>query len=64
MGALGVFASKFWGPLRACVPLAAGLGDLPALPFQIANWASAAAWAFLLLAPGAFGFTALRTWTG
>jgi membrane protein DedA with SNARE-associated domain len=63
-GALGVFMSKFWGPLRASVPLAAGLGGLPGAPFQIANWASAAVWAFGLLAPGAFGLEALRRWTG
>ncbi len=62
-GALGVFASKFWGPLRAAVPIAAGVGGLPNLPFQIANWASAALWAFVLLAPGSFGLEAIRRWT-
>jgi membrane protein DedA with SNARE-associated domain len=62
-GAIGVFASKFWGPLRASVPITAGLGGLPNLPFQIVNWTSAAIWSFLLLAPGAFGVEALRRWT-
>jgi membrane protein DedA with SNARE-associated domain len=63
-GALGVFASKFWGPLRASVPIAAGLGGLPEIPFQIANWTSAALWSFLLLAPGAFGIQAILRWGG
>jgi membrane protein DedA with SNARE-associated domain len=56
MGEFGVFASKSWGALRASVPLAAGLGNLPMLPFQVANWASATLWALFLLAPGAFGW--------
>ena len=62
-GALGVFASKFWGPLRAAIPIAAGVGGVPNLPFQIANWASAALWSFVLLAPGSFAFEAIQRWT-
>ena len=54
-GALGVFFGRFIGPLRATVPLAAGACTMPQIPFQIANWLSAAAWAFLTLAPGTLG---------
>ena len=61
-GALGVFGGRFLGPLRATVPLIAGLVAMPALPFQAANWSSALVWAFLVLAPGAFGVDALRDW--
>ena len=61
-GALGVFVGRFLGPLRATVPLIAGLAAMPFLPFQAANWTSALVWAFLILAPGAFGIGALRDW--
>ena len=54
-GALGVFFGRFIGPLRATVPLAAGACTMPQIPFQLANWLSAAAWAFLTLAPGTWG---------
>ena len=61
-GAFGVFGGRFLGPLRATVPLIAGLAAMPLLPFQAANWTSALVWAFLILAPGAFGMGALRDW--
>ena len=61
-GAVGVFLGRFLGPLRATVPLIAGLAAMPWLPFQAANWASALVWSFLLLAPGAFGIDAVRGW--
>ncbi|RYC31610.1 DedA family protein [Lichenibacterium minor] len=61
-GAVGVFLGRFLGPLRATVPLIAGLAAMPALPFQAANWTSALVWAFLVLAPGAFGVDAVRGW--
>ena len=51
-GAFGVFLGRFSGPLRAFVPLAAGLTDVPQWQFQLANVASALLWAFLLLSPG------------
>jgi membrane protein DedA with SNARE-associated domain len=63
-GLFGVFISKFFGPLRAAVPLAAGIAQMPALPFQIANWASAVTWSLLTLAPGAFGLPHLARWIG
>ncbi len=61
-GAAGVFAGRFLGPLRATVPLIAGLCRMPWFPFQVANWTSAPVWAFLVLAPGALGIEALKGW--
>jgi membrane protein DedA with SNARE-associated domain len=51
-GVFGVFLGRFTGPLRAVVPLAAGIGAMPLMPFQIANFTSAVIWAVGLLAPG------------
>lgn len=56
-GAWGVFIGRFSGPLRAFVPLAAGVFHLSQLRFQAANVSSAAIWSFVVLAPGqAVGF--------
>jgi membrane protein DedA with SNARE-associated domain len=38
MGLLGIFVGRFSGPLRASVPLIAGILNMPYLPFQIANF--------------------------
>ena len=46
---------RFSGPLRASVPIVAGIIEMPWLKFQIANWGSAFLWAFVLLSPGTFG---------
>lgn len=54
-GAPGVFIGRFFGPLRASVPLVAGICAMPAIPFQTANVLSAMVWAAAILAPGAFG---------
>ena len=54
-GALGVFGGRFFGPLRAAVPLAAGACQMPRAPFQFANWTSAFAWATTTLTPGIIG---------
>ena len=51
-GVFGVFIGRFSGPLRSIVPLAAGMGAMPFVPFQIANITSAAVWAVGLMAPG------------
>ena len=51
-GTLGVFFGRFFGPLRAAVPLAAGICEMPPLAFQLANAASAIVWATGILAPG------------
>jgi membrane protein DedA with SNARE-associated domain len=52
-GVWGIFFGRFFGPLRAIVPLVAGIFEMPRLLFQVANVASAMVWAFGLLAPGA-----------
>jgi membrane protein DedA with SNARE-associated domain len=54
-GMLAVFVGRFFGPLRAVVPLIAGLNAMPWLSFQIANVASAALWAAGILLPGFIG---------
>lgn len=61
-GALAVFFGRFFGPLRAGVPLAAGAARMDQTPFQIANWLSAPVWATGLLAPGAFGAEWVTRW--
>lgn len=54
-GLLAVFVGRFFGPLRAVVPIVAGLYEMPWLRFQAANLASAALWALGILMPGFFG---------
>ncbi|MGV3346236.1 DedA family protein [Enterobacteriaceae bacterium LUAb1] len=63
-GTLGVFFGRFLGPLRATVPLVAGMCRMRALPFQVANLFSALLWAFGMLAPGAFGLPWLTKLAG
>jgi membrane protein DedA with SNARE-associated domain len=48
-GVWAIFIGKFFGPLRAFVPLAAGLFEMPRAVFQIADMTSAVVWAFVLL---------------
>ena len=48
-GFLAVFLGRFIGPLRATVPLVAGVSAMPLLSFQFANVTSAAIWAGTLL---------------
>lgn len=52
-GTLAIFLGRFTGPLRATVPLVAGMSELEFWPFMVANTASALIWAYALLAPGA-----------
>jgi membrane protein DedA with SNARE-associated domain len=54
-GVLAIFIGRFFGPLRASVPLVAGIFGMPWWSFQIANFTSAFVWAAVLLAPGTFG---------
>ena len=54
-GVWAVVIGRFSGPLRASVPIVAGIIEMPWLKFQIANWGSAALWAVVLLSPGAYG---------
>lgn len=58
-GIYAIFIGRFFGPLRASVPLLAGILEMPFVPFQLANFGSAFVWAAVLLAPGAFGFKLL-----
>jgi membrane protein DedA with SNARE-associated domain len=51
-GALGIFIGRFSGPLRASVPLAAGIFAMPFWRFQAANFASAFVWVAVLLTLG------------
>lgn len=52
-GAPGVFIGRFFGPLRAVVPLAAGIARMRSGPFWAANVASAVIWAPAVMLPGA-----------
>jgi membrane protein DedA with SNARE-associated domain len=51
-GALGIFIGRFFGPLRAAVPLVAGIFLMPWWRFQIANFVSAFVWVAVLLTVG------------
>ncbi|WP_443478240.1 DedA family protein [Novosphingobium aerophilum] len=51
-GFAAVFMGRFLGPIRATVPLVAGVLAMPGRPFQIANIASATLWVPLMFAPG------------
>jgi len=48
-GVPSIFIGRFFGPLRASVPLAAGIFEMPYWRFQIANFVSALVWAAALL---------------
>lgn len=61
-GTLGVFVGRFSGPLRASMPLVAGICDMSPVAFQLANVTSAVIWAAGILAPGAFGLKWLQGW--
>src|SRR5215469_18644217 len=51
-GIPGIFIGRFFGPLRASVPLVAGILTMPYWQFQIANFTSAFVWAAVLLELG------------
>jgi len=51
-GVLGIFIGRFFGPLRASVPLVAGIFKMPYWRFQFANFTSAFVWAGVLLTLG------------
>jgi membrane protein DedA with SNARE-associated domain len=48
-GVPSIFIGRFFGPLRASVPLAAGIFEMPYWHFQIANFVSALVWSAALL---------------
>jgi membrane protein DedA with SNARE-associated domain len=51
-GVPGIFIGRFFGPLRASVPLIAGIFEMPFWRFQVANFSSALVWAAVLLTIG------------
>lgn len=53
-GFAAVFMGRFMGPVRATVPLVAGILAMPRHVFQIANVTSAVLWVAVMLAPGYF----------
>jgi membrane protein DedA with SNARE-associated domain len=63
-GAVGVFLGHFFGPLRAVVPVVAGVYAMPQVPFQIANVASSLIWATGILAPGYLGMKPILEYFG
>jgi membrane protein DedA with SNARE-associated domain len=54
-GALAIFIGRFSGPLRASVPIVAGMLGMPQKTFQIANFTSALIWVAVLLELGDVG---------
>jgi membrane protein DedA with SNARE-associated domain len=58
-GAFGVFLGHFFGPVRAVIPVVAGMYELKPILFWSANIASSLLWAFGVMAPGAFGIKSL-----
>jgi membrane protein DedA with SNARE-associated domain len=63
-GAVGVFLGHFFGPLRAVVPVVAGVYAMPQIPFQIANILSSTLWSTGILAPGYLGIKPLLQYFG
>ena len=53
---LAIFIGQFFGPLRAVVPLMAGIFAMPYWPFQLANVTSAFVWAAVVLGLSGLGF--------
>lgn len=51
-GVYAIFIGRFFGPLRASVPLIAGIFEMPYWRFQLANFSSAFVWAAVLLTIG------------
>lgn len=51
-GFLSIFFGRFLGPVRATIPLVAGVMEMAGKPFQIANLLSALLWVPLMFAPG------------
>lgn len=59
-GGKSIFIGRFFGPVRAVVPLVAGMMDMPAHRFWLANIASALIWAPMLTLPGIFAVSAWK----
>jgi membrane protein DedA with SNARE-associated domain len=52
-GGKSVFLGRFLGPVRAVVPVVAGMSGMPVLGFTVVNLLSAVAWSAAHLLPGA-----------
>jgi membrane protein DedA with SNARE-associated domain len=63
-GIWAIFLGRFTGPLRATVPIVAGISQMEFVPFQISNVSSALLWAAILIALGAMGTAALGHFGG
>jgi membrane protein DedA with SNARE-associated domain len=63
-GVWAIVLARFSGPLRASVPIVAGIAQMPQWSFQIANWLSAFLWAAVLLSPGSWGMEYWLKWFG
>ena len=59
-GGKSIFIGRFFGPLRAVIPLVAGISKMSAGRFWFANILSALVWAPALLLPGIFTVAGLR----
>jgi membrane protein DedA with SNARE-associated domain len=59
-GALAIFIGRFSGPLRATVPIIAGVFAMPYGRLQVANFSSAFVWAGVLLTLGDITSTAIQ----
>jgi membrane protein DedA with SNARE-associated domain len=53
-GVVSVYVGRFFGPIRAFVPVVLGMLRMPPRTFQIANVCSAFVWILAVLAPGYF----------
>lgn len=59
-GVLSVCLGRFFGPLRAVVPIVAGVMEMPQGKFQVANVVSAIVWLPALMLPGAIAGTIFK----
>ncbi len=63
-GGKSIFIGRFFGPVRAVIPLIAGMMEMEPRRFWLANIVSAAVWAPLLLLPGFLATSALEATGG
>ncbi|WP_395444901.1 DedA family protein [Caulobacter sp. UC70_42] len=54
-GGLTIFIGRFAGPLRALVPVMAGMAGMPQRRFQLVNFASGIVWVAAFVGPGYAG---------
>jgi membrane protein DedA with SNARE-associated domain len=59
-GILAVFIGRFFGPLRAVVPIVAGMMNMGHVRFQLANVGSAIIWLPAIMSPGYLACTVLK----